>query len=146
MRTTNTAGLNLIKHFEGLQLHAYPDVIDVWTIGYGHTGPDVHPGLIITEAQAETLLAQDLTRFELGVTNLVRAPLNDNQFAALVSFSYNLGLGNLQSSTLLRLLNQGEYAAAATQFPRWDRAGGHEVAGLLTRRRAEQALFLQPMA
>ena len=143
MRTTNAAGINLIQHFEGLRLTAYPDVIDVWTIGYGHTGPDVHPGLAITQAQADALLAQDLARFEQGVTALVKVPLNDNQFAALVSFSYNLGLGNLQQSTLLRLLNQGDYAGAAAQFPRWDRAGGHEVAGLLTRRKAEQALFMQ---
>ncbi|MGL4407393.1 MAG: lysozyme [Zoogloea sp.] len=141
MRTINAAGLALIKQSEGLRLDAYPDVVNVWTIGYGHTGPDVHPGLTITQAQAEQLLKQDLARFEQGVSQLVRVSLNDNQFAALVSFSYNLGLGNLRNSTLLRLLNQGDYAGAALQFPRWNRAGGHVVQGLVTRRKQEQALF-----
>lgn len=138
---TNAAGLALIKQFEGLRLNAYQDMVGVWTIGYGHTGPDVTPGLVINQQQAEQLLSSDLTRFETGVSRLVSVALNPNQFSALVSFSYNLGLGSLQSSTLLRLLNMGDYAGAAAQFPRWDRAGGREVAGLLRRRQAEKALF-----
>lgn len=138
---TNQAGLNLIKQFEGLRLIAYQDVVGVWTIGYGHTGPDVKPGMVITQAQADSLLADDLIRFEHGVGNMVTVPINANQFSALVSFSYNLGLGNLQSSTLLRLLNQGNAAGAALQFPLWDRAGGKVLPGLLSRRQAEQALF-----
>ena len=82
------------------------------------------PGLVITQAQADALLARDLNRFETGVTRLAQVPLNQNQFDALVSFSYNLGLGSLQNSTLLRLLNQRDYAGAAAQFPRWNKAGG----------------------
>ncbi|QEL55519.1 lysozyme [Chromobacterium paludis] len=138
---TSANGVNMIKQFEGLKLAAYQDSVGVWTIGYGHTGPDVKPGLTISNDQAEQLLRQDLVRFEQGVGNLVKTPINQNQFDALISFSYNLGLGNLQSSTLLRLLNQGDYQGAARQFPLWDKAGGKAVLGLLSRRQAEQALF-----
>ncbi|MGR2682942.1 lysozyme [Chromobacterium haemolyticum] len=138
-------GIKLIQQFEGLRLKAYQDAVGVWTIGYGHTGPDVTPGLVITQAQADALLARDLSRFETGVTRLVQVPLHQNQFDALVSFSYNLGLGSLQNSTLLRLLNQRDYAGAAAQFPRWNKAGGKVLPGLTRRRAAEQALFLQPV-
>ncbi|MCD0492354.1 lysozyme [Chromobacterium violaceum] len=141
---TNAAGISLIKQFEGLRLAAYQDMVGVWTIGYGHTGPDVKSGMTIAQQQADQLLAADLEKFETGIGQLVAVPLNANQFAALVSFSYNLGLGNLRSSTLLRLLNQGDYAGAAAQFPRWNRAGGQVVAGLTRRRLAEQALFNSP--
>jgi lysozyme len=142
---TNRAGLSLIRQFEGLRLIAYVDAVGILTIGYGHTGADVKSGLVITQAQADKLLSDDLARFESGVGRLVTVPLNGNQFSALVSFSYNLGLGNLQSSTLLRLLNQHDYDAAAQQFPRWDKAGGRPLPGLLKRRQAEQALFETPV-
>ncbi|WP_322042432.1 lysozyme [Paraburkholderia sp. J67] len=142
----NSAGLDLIKYYEGRRLIAYADVVGVLTIGYGHTGADVTPGLVITQTQADQLLADDLARFESGVSRLALVPLNANQFSALVSFSYNLGLDNLRQSTLLRELNGGDYTAAANQFPRWDRAGGRELSGLLKRRQAEQALFLTPPA
>lgn len=138
-------GVKLIQQFEGLRLKAYQDAVGVWTIGYGHTGPDVTPGLVISQAQADALLARDLNRFETGVSRLVQVPLNQNQFDALLSFSYNLGLGSLQNSTLLRLLNQRDYAGAASQFPRWNKAGGKVLPGLTRRRAAEQALFLQPV-
>lgn len=138
-------GVKLIQQFEGLRLKAYQDAVGVWTIGYGHTGPDVTPGLVISQAQADALLARDLNRFETGVSRLVQVPLNQNQFDALLSFSYNLGLGSLQNSTLLRLLNQRDYAGAAAQFPRWNKAGGKVLPGLARRRAAEQALFLQPV-
>ena len=114
----------------------------MWTIGYGHTGPDVKPGLAITRQQADKLLVNDLARFERGVNALVTVRLNQNQFDALVSFSYNLGLSSLQGSTLLRLLNAGNFQAAADQFPRWNRAGGKEVAGLTRRRAEERKLFM----
>ncbi|OHX15768.1 muraminidase [Chromobacterium amazonense] len=143
---TNTAGINLIKQSEGLRLSAYQDQVGVWTIGYGHTGPDVAAGLTISADQAEQLLQGDLARFEQGVSALVTVLLNANQFSALVSFSYNLGLGNLQSSTLLKLLNQGDYQGAAGQFPLWDKAGGNVLPGLQKRRLAEQALFQTPVA
>lgn len=142
---TNQAGLALIKQFEGLRLIAYQDVVGVWTIGYGHTGKDVTPGLVITQTQADQMLCGDLACFETGVSNLVTVALNENQFSALVSFSYNLGLGNLGSSTLLRLLNAGDYQGAAAQFPRWNRAGGKVYDGLTKRRLAEQALFDTPV-
>ena len=137
-------GRALIEKFEGLRLTAYQDMVGVWTIGYGHTGPDVKAGLTITQQQAEQLLINDPARFTHGVTALVTVKINQKQFDALVSFAYNLGLGSLQQSTLLRLLNAGNFQAAADQFPRWDRAGGKEVAGLLARRNAERALFLTP--
>ena len=143
-KSTSQRGIDLIKLFEGLRLTAYQDMVGVWTIGYGHTGPDVKAGLTITQQQAEQLLINDLARFNNGVNALVTVKINQNQFDALISFSYNLGLGSLQQSTLLRLLNAGNFQAAADQFPRWDRAGGKEVAGLLARRNAERALFLTP--
>ena len=126
-------GRALIEKFEGLRLTAYQDMVGVWTIGYGHTGPDVKAGLTITQQQAEQLLINDLARFNNGVNALVTVKINQNQFDALISFSYNLGLGSLQQSTLLRLLNAGNFQAAADQFPRWDRAGGKEVAGAALR-------------
>jgi len=139
---TSPTGRAMIASFEGLRLTAYQDIVGVWTIGYGHTGPDVKPGLAITRQQADQLLVNDLARFERGVNALVTVRLNQNQFDALVSFSYNLGLSSLQSSTLLRLLNAGNFQAAADQFPRWNRAGGKEVAGLTRRRAEERKLFM----
>lgn len=136
------AGLDLIKHYEGLRLDAYRCPAGVWTIGYGHTGPDVHDGLTITNERADELLRADIMRFEEGVEK--SAPnCTQGQFDALVSFAFNLGLGNLRSSTLLRLHNAGDFAEAAAQFIRWDRAGGRELPGLQARRKAEAALYLE---
>jgi lysozyme len=101
--------------------------------------------MTINQQTAEDLLRHDLVRFEDGITNLVKKPLNQNQFDALVCFSYNVGLGNLKSSTLLKDINAGLYKPAAEQFVKWDRAGGVEVAGLLRRRTAEQILFKSPV-
>lgn len=140
-RQINADGLRLLKSFEGLRLEAYQDSVGVWTIGYGTTS-GVRPGQVITEAQAEAFLKRDLDRFESAVEDLVTVPLNDDQFSALVSFTYNVGEGALSSSTLLRLLNGRDYRGAAEQFLRWNRAGGVELAGLTRRRRAERALFL----
>lgn len=135
-------GIDLIKSFEGLELKAYKDSVGVVTIGYGSTGPHVAMGQTITESQAETLLKSDVGRFEKGVEDLVTVPLNQNQFDALVSFSFNLGLGNLKSSTLLRKLNSLDYVGAANEIPRWDKAGGKVLKGLTRRRLAEKELFL----
>ncbi len=140
-RQINAKGLRLLKSFEGLELRAYQDAVGVWTIGYGTTS-DVRPGMVITEAQAEALLKRDLNRFERAVIDLVKVPLTDDQFSALVSFVYNVGEGALSTSTLLRLLNQRDYQGAADQLLRWDKAGGRTLAGLTRRRRAERALFL----
>jgi lysozyme len=138
----NARGLELVKKFEGLVLTAYRDPVGIWTIGYGHTGPEVGPGDVITKAQAEALLKRDLARFESAVRNLVKVPLSSNQFSALVSFTYNVGSGALAQSTLLALLNQRNYQGAADQFPRWVNGGGQVLPGLVRRRNEERALFL----
>ena len=139
--TINSEGVNLIKSFEGMELEAYLDAVDVWTIGYGHT-KTAEPGMVITEAQAEELLREDLAEFEEAVTEAVQVSINFNQFSALVSFCFNLGADSLFQSTLLKLLNQGDFQGAADQFPRWNKAGGQELEGLTRRRKAERALFL----
>ncbi|MBD0269230.1 MAG: lysozyme [Cyanobacteria bacterium Co-bin8] len=145
-RQANAAGVEIIKHFEGVRLKAYQDSVGVWTIGYGHTSaagaPNVTPGLTITQAEAENILKRDLGLFERGVIDAVKVTVNDNQFSSLVSFSFNVGLGNLRSSTLLRKLNAGDYSGAANEFPRWVNAGGQQLPGLVRRRNAERALFL----
>ncbi|EKV01846.1 phage-related lysozyme (muraminidase) [Leptolyngbya sp. PCC 7375] len=140
-RQTNASGVGLIKSFEGLRLKAYQDAVGVWTIGYGTTR-GVKPGQEITDAQAEALLKTDLDRFEKAVNQAVRVSINDNQFAAIVSFTYNVGSGALRSSTLLKKLNRRDIYGAANEFPRWNRAGGRVLAGLTRRRNAERALFL----
>ncbi len=141
IRKTNQEGLKLIKSFEGLYLDAYEDPVGVWTIGWGAT-KGVYEGMKITVAQAEKMLQDELEKFEAAVADAVKVQLNDNQFSALVSFSYNLGAGSLFESTLLKLLNQGKFQEAADQFPRWNKAGGQPLLGLSRRRRAERALFL----
>jgi lysozyme len=134
-------GLSLTEQFEGCELTAYQDQVGVWTIGYGHTGPDVVSGLIITQPQAQDLLAQDVSSAAACVNNVVAIQLSQAEFDALVDFVFNLGAGAFKSSTLLVDLNAGNIAAAATQFDLWDHAGGAVVAGLLRRRQAETALF-----
>lgn len=145
MLTTGAKGLALIKDFEGLRLEKYQDVVGKWTIGYGHlilsTESFPRP---ITLVQADALLRQDLAVSEAGVNKWVSMALTQNQFDALVSFTFNLGVGNLQNSTLLKMLNQGQLQAAADQFLRWNKAGGKEVPGLTRRRIAERSLFLLP--
>lgn len=138
---TGEKGLELIKEFEGLRLTAYLCPAQVWTIGYGHTA-GVRQGDVIIEAQADAFLRHDLAASELAVGRRVTALLNQNQFDALVSFTFNLGAGNLSRSTLLKKLNAGDYAGAAEEFLRWNRAGGKPLAGLSRRRAAERALFL----
>ena len=135
-QTTNQAGLGLIESFEGLRLNAYQDSVGVWTIGYGHT-QGVQPGQTITQQQAQAFLQQDLGVAEAGV-NKLGLTLTDNQFAALVSFTFNLGAGNLN-----KLLSQG-LAAAADRILLFDHAGGRVLPGLTRRRQAERALFLTP--
>jgi lysozyme len=144
MPKINPAGLNLIKTFEGCSLKAYRDPVGIWTIGYGHTGTDVREGQAITQQQADDLLARDLARFESGVNGLVSHSISPNQFAALVSFAFNLGMGALQESTLMRLVNAGDYAGAKAQFGRWVNAGGRTLEGLVRRRAAEAKLFSTP--
>lgn len=139
---TSQIGIDLIKSFEGCVLKAYKCPAGVWTIGYGHTA-GVKEGDIISKKQAEELLKQDLKQFETYVNNLVTVELNQYQFDALVSFCYNIGPGNLKSSTLLKLLNKWDYEGAAEQFDRWVKAGDKKLAGLVRRRAAEKELFLR---
>jgi len=141
--TINQAGIDLIKRWEGLRLEAYLCPAGVWTIGYGHTG-DVVPGEIISEETAEDLLRKDLWRFEDAVSKMVRYPLSDNEYAAMVSWTYNLGAGALGESTLLRRLNMGEQPGIVIQqeFPKWVNAGGRKLQGLVNRRNDEIALAL----
>lgn len=157
--------IELIKSFEGI-LDGDPTTVNLdpylcpagyWTIGWGHVVLDAkgrqikgknrkqdaydrYPGGI-TRSKAEDLLNQDLRRFIVGVENLVDVPLNDYQFGALVSFTFNLGLGAFSKSTLRRVINQGEYAKAPEQFVRWVRSGGKVLNGLVRRRKAEVALW-----
>lgn len=146
---TNDAGVALIKQFEGLRLNAYADPAHGWavpTIGYGHTSaagaPLVKKGMTITAEEAEAILRRDLGQYEAAVLDAVKVPITTNQFAALVSFTFNVGPGNLLPSTLLKKLNAGDYAGAADQFGRWNKADGKTLAGLTKRRAAERALFL----
>ncbi len=134
-------GLDLLKQFEGCKLDAYRCPAGVWTIGYGHTR-DVEPGQVITRAEAEDLLREDLADFEEAVGDVVEIELTQGQFDALVSFAYNVGKGALRSSTLLRLLNNNDIQGAANQFVRWNKAGGQVLKGLTRRRLAEKELFL----
>ncbi|WP_425056699.1 lysozyme [Pseudomonas abyssi] len=133
-------GLALIKEHEGLRLDAYLCPAKVWTIGYGHTG-GVQNGQRITAGEAERLLLADLQRFEQAVNLGVKVPLTQGQFDALASFAFNVGVGAFRESTLLRLLNHGDYQGAARQFDRWVYGGGQVLPGLVNRRADERALF-----
>jgi lysozyme len=136
------AGLELLKRAEGFRGRTYLDVNGLPTIGYGHRllNPASFPEGI-GEAQAEEILKSDVRDAELAVQRMVKVPLTQGQFDALVDFCFNLGSGRLASSTLLKVLNGGRYEAAAEQLLRWDVAGGVENAGLKTRREAEFALW-----
>lgn len=140
-RGLNNAGLRLIKEFEGCKLEAYQDIVGIWTIGYGHTRT-ARAGMKITKEQAEELLLEDLKSCEATIYREVKVRLTRNQFSALVSFIFNLGSGAFQKSTLLKKLNTTDYSGAATEFLRWNKAGGQEVPGLTRRRQAERELFL----
>lgn len=138
---TSPKGISLIKSFEGLRLKSYQDSVGVWTIGYGATR-GIGPGMTITNEQAERMLMNDIARFEPELDKLAKVPLSQNQWDALMCFVYNLGAANLGSSTLLKRLNAGDYAGAAEQFPRWNKAGGQVLTGLAKRRAAERQMFL----
>lgn len=136
-------GLALIQEFEGLRLAAYPDPATgggPWTIGYGHT-KNVKPGDTCTEAEASEWLRIDCTEAEACIEAWVEPELTQSQFDALIAFIFNLGCGAFRNSTMLRLINAGNFDAAARQFGRWNHAGGKVMAGLTRRRTAEAALF-----
>lgn len=143
---TSDKGIALIKEFEGCKLTAYQDSVGVWTIGYGWTQPvdgkPIRAGITIKQETAERLLKTGMVSYESDVSRLVKVGLTQGQFDALVSFTYNLGARSLSTSTLLRKLNAGDYAGAADEFLRWNKAGGKVLNGLTRRREAERALFL----
>jgi lysozyme len=136
---------DLIKHFEGTRTEAYPDPATggaPWTIGVGHTGPEVHKGLVWTDGEVTAALDADLQKFDKGVTGLLNGhPTTQNQFDALVSFAFNEGLGNLAKSTLLIKHWAGDYAGAADEFRKWNKANGSVMNGLVARRKAESIVY-----
>ena len=134
-------GIDLIKHFEGCVLDAYKCPAGVWTIGYGHT-KDVQPGDSWSEDHANHMLEVELEEYENYVSTAVTVPLSQNQFDALVSWVYNLGNGNLTSSTMLKVLNSGDYDGVPAQIKRWNKAGGKVLEGLNRRRQAEADMFV----
>lgn len=139
--TYSKSALAMTERFEGCRLEAYQDQGGVWTIGYGHT-MGVKRGDKCTLLEAQGYLIHDLQEAEHVVQHYVSVPLNQGEFDALVDFVFNLGMYEFINSTLLKLLNKGDYAGAANQFDLWDRCGGEVVAGLLRRREAERQEFL----
>ena len=137
---TSGIGIELIKEFEGCRQVAYQDSVGVWTIGYGHT-KDVYEGQLVIKKTCETMLAEDLEEFEDYVESYVKVELSQNQFDALVAWTFNLGPGNLKSSPLLRKLNYGDYESVPDEMRRWNKAGGEVLNGLVRRRDAEAELF-----
>lgn len=140
-------GFDFIVSHEAVKLRVYLDSKGVPTIGIGHTGPDVtmadyQAHKSITMDQAYALFRSDLERFVGYVNQYVRIQLQQNQFDAMVSFCFNCGPTNLANSTLLKMLNAGNFAGAASEFPRWNRSGGAVVDGLINRRAAEVDMFV----
>lgn len=133
-------GLEFIKQAEGCKLTAYQDSVGVWTVGVGHT-KGVVPSQIITQGMADTLLQDDLGDVYQCIAAHVHVPLSQGQFDALCSFIFNLGCGSFKGSTLLNLLNKGDYEGAAKQFGRWVNAGGTKLVGLVKRRDGEAEMF-----
>lgn len=133
-------GLDIIKQYEGCKLQAYLCPAGIPTIGYGHTY-GVKLGRTISQAEAEVLLDHDYHEALLGVEGVVKVPLTEAQEGALVSFVFNLGIGKLRGSTLLKKLNQGDYKGAAGEFDKWVFAAGKKLNGLVARRAAERKLF-----
>ena len=139
---TGIRDVELIKESEGLRLEAYlPTPNDVYTIGYGHT-KTAKKGMVITLVGAEALLLHDLAWVEAALKKHVKVPLTQNQYDALASFVYNLGETNFKNSTLLKMLNKGDYQGAADQLPRWNKQKGKVLKGLTIRRNHERDLFL----
>ncbi|MDR9777190.1 lysozyme [Rhizobium hidalgonense] len=158
MRKISAYGISKLKQWEGEILFAYDDfdppsnrrrikagdkIKGTLTIGTGHTGPDVRPGMTITSEQSTALLYQDLASFEAAVESAVKVPLTDNQFAALVSFAFNVGAANFRSSTLLKKLNAGNYAAVPAELAKWTKSKGKTMPGLVNRRAAEAGLWAE---
>ncbi|QNY28606.1 lysozyme [Acinetobacter seifertii] len=146
-KTTSDVGINLITSFEDTRTKAYDDGVGIWTIGIGTTvypnGAKVKQGDTCTLEQAKSYFKHDLAKFEKTVNESATVSLTQNQFDALVSLTYNIGSGAFKGSTLLKLLNKGDYQGTADQFLVWNKAGGKVMNGLVRRREAERALFLK---
>jgi lysozyme len=141
--------VSLIKRWEGCRLEAYPDPAtggDPWTIGWGSTGPGIKKGVRWSQAQADDRLAIDVDRFMKGVRSVLRKPATDAQLGAMTSLAYNIGVGAFKDSTLLRKFNAGDIAGAAAEFPKWRRANGKVMQGLVNRRADEQKVFREGAA
>jgi lysozyme len=139
-------GLALIRKFEGFRSTAYRCPAGIWTIGYGHTSmagsPAVAGGMEISRAEAAAILAEDVARFAADVARLLVVRLADHQFSALVSFAYNVGIGNFRGSSVLKAVNCGDFAAVPRRLQLWTKAKGRQLPGLVRRRAAEAELFL----
>lgn len=149
MKTSST-GLALIKHFEGLRTKAYRDGGGVWTIGYGHTAaagaPIPRAGMEITAQDAMDILARDLGQYERGVSAALKRSPTQNQFDAMVSLCFNIGIKAFTGSSIVRYFNEGNTKKAAERFLAWNQDNGKVIPGLTRRREAEKALFLEPAA
>lgn len=139
---TSDRGYSFLKYLEGCKLKAYQDGGGVWTIGFGHTGPDVYAGLAVDSHAAGRLLVSDANRAAKCITDNVRVPLLQHEFDALVSFTYNVGVGAFSRSTLLKRLNGGDRYAAANELLKYNKDNGMIVGGLVNRRYKERGLFL----
>ena len=133
-------GLALIKRFEGCRLESYKCSANVLTIGYGHTS-GVKETDTITQDEADKLLQEDVEQFEKHVDDNVTVELGQSQFDSLVAWTFNLGVGNLRESTMLKKLNSEDYASVPSEMKRWNKAGGKTLDGLIRRRKAESLLF-----
>jgi lysozyme len=145
MKTSNV-GLQLIKHFEGIKLKPYRDCVGLWTVGCGHLIGDGHSlpdswNRSFTIEECDALLAKDVRKFELGVARYINVPLTQNQFDALISFAFNLGLGTLQRSQVRQKINRGDKDGALKSWEKYNKAGGKKVTGLDLRRKAEIKIF-----
>lgn len=137
----NRAGVELLKKYEGCRLKAYKDPVGILTIGWGQTGEWIKPETVITQDEADWTLKDEIQKVEFQVNKLLKKPANENQLAAMICFAYNVGVGNYAKSTLLNCFNKGNVEAAAQEFKRWNKAGGHVLQGLVARRQAESELF-----
>lgn len=146
VRLINDRGLSILKESEQCRLTAYPDPGSgdaPWTIGWGHTGKDVFKGKVITQQQADALLVQDSNAIA-SLLDAILPPVTNNQFSALVSFVYNIGIGNFKNSTMFKLIKAGNISGAADEFPKWNKSAGRVLNGLTVRRSKERELFLTP--
>lgn len=142
------AGASLVASvamWEGTEYEPYYDIVGVLTVCNGYTGPDIIPGKTYGKEECDMLLKKELTEHGMGVLKCTKVPLNQNQYDAFASFTYNVGVGAYCKSTLLRKLNSGDYTGACNELLRWNKAGGKEVRGLTRRREAERALCLKPV-